>query len=101
VIEEMRQKITSETSVNALNMENKGRQKDRGKGSGNRGNSWRKLSHPLSFESIIVPYSLCSSVFPKQFFVDCSWQQGLLDLVPHSQDSLDPSTLVLVRRISF
>jgi hypothetical protein len=37
--EEMRQKSTSETSGNALNMENRGRQKDRGKGSGNRGNS--------------------------------------------------------------
>jgi hypothetical protein len=36
---EMRWKSTSETSSNALNMENMGRQKDRGKGSGNRGNS--------------------------------------------------------------
>jgi hypothetical protein len=35
----MRWKRTRETSGNALNMENKGRQKDRGKGSGNRGNS--------------------------------------------------------------
>jgi hypothetical protein len=33
--EEMRRKITSETSGNVLNMENRGRQKDRGKGSGN------------------------------------------------------------------
>jgi hypothetical protein len=37
--EEMRRKSTGETSGNALNMENKGRQKDRGKGSGNCGNS--------------------------------------------------------------
>jgi hypothetical protein len=37
--EEMRRKSTGETSGNALNMENRGRQKDRGKGSGNRGNS--------------------------------------------------------------
>jgi hypothetical protein len=37
--EEMRQKSTSETSGNALNMENRGRQKDRGKGSGNYENS--------------------------------------------------------------
>jgi hypothetical protein len=37
--EEMRQKSTGLTSSNALNMENRGRQKDRGKGSGNRGNS--------------------------------------------------------------
>jgi hypothetical protein len=35
----MRRKITGETSGNALNMENKRRQKDRGKGSGNCGNS--------------------------------------------------------------
>jgi hypothetical protein len=33
--EEMRWKRTGETSGNALNMENRGRQKDRGKGSGN------------------------------------------------------------------
>ena len=33
--EEMRRKSTGETSGNALNMENRGRQKDRGKGSGN------------------------------------------------------------------
>jgi hypothetical protein len=33
--EEMRWKNTCETSGNALNMENRGRQKDRGKGSGN------------------------------------------------------------------
>jgi hypothetical protein len=37
--EEMRWKSTGETSGNVLNMENRGRQKDRGKGSGNRGNS--------------------------------------------------------------
>jgi ribosomal protein L19E len=37
--EEMQWKSTSETSRNALNMENRGRQKDRGKGSGNCGNS--------------------------------------------------------------
>jgi hypothetical protein len=36
---EMRQKIIGETSGNALNIENRGRQKDRGKGSGNCGNS--------------------------------------------------------------
>jgi hypothetical protein len=36
---EMRQKNTGETSGNALNMENRGRKKDRGKGSGNHGNS--------------------------------------------------------------
>jgi len=37
--EEMRRKSTGETLGNALNMENRGRQKDRGKGSGNHGNS--------------------------------------------------------------
>jgi hypothetical protein len=37
--EEMRWKSTGETSGNALNMENRGRQKDRGKGSGNHENS--------------------------------------------------------------
>jgi hypothetical protein len=42
--EEMRQKITGETSGNALNMENRGRQKDRGKGFGNRGNSRKGIS---------------------------------------------------------
>ena len=36
--EEMQQKSIGETSGNALNMENMGRQKDRGKGSGNHGN---------------------------------------------------------------
>jgi hypothetical protein len=36
--EEMQWKSTGETLGNALNMENKGRQKDRGKGSGNHGN---------------------------------------------------------------
>jgi hypothetical protein len=37
--EEMRWKRTCETSGNELNMENRGRQKDRGKGSWNHGNS--------------------------------------------------------------
>jgi hypothetical protein len=37
--EEMRRKSTGETSGNALNMENRGRQKDKGKGSGNCRNS--------------------------------------------------------------
>jgi hypothetical protein len=37
--EEMRWKITGETSGNVLNMENMGIQKDRGKGLGNHGNS--------------------------------------------------------------
>jgi hypothetical protein len=37
--EEMQQKITCETLGNTLTMENMGRQKDRGKGSGNYGNS--------------------------------------------------------------
>jgi hypothetical protein len=36
--EEMRQKSTGETSGNALNMENRGRQNDRGKGPGNHDN---------------------------------------------------------------
>jgi hypothetical protein len=36
---EMRRKITCDTLGNALNMENKGRQKDRGKGLGNHENS--------------------------------------------------------------
>jgi hypothetical protein len=35
---EMRRKSTSDTSGNALNMENRGRQKDRGKGSRNHEN---------------------------------------------------------------
>ena len=35
----MQWKSTCETSGNVLNMENRGRQKDRGKGSGNCGNS--------------------------------------------------------------
>jgi hypothetical protein len=39
LIEEMRCKRTCETSGNALSMDNRGRQKDRGKGSGNLGNS--------------------------------------------------------------
>jgi hypothetical protein len=37
--EEMRRKSTCETSGNALNVENRGRHQDRGKGSGNHGNS--------------------------------------------------------------
>jgi hypothetical protein len=37
--DEMQWKITGETSGNALNMENRGRQKDRGKGPGNHENS--------------------------------------------------------------
>jgi hypothetical protein len=37
--EEMRWKIIGETSGNALNMENRGRQRDREKRSGNHGNS--------------------------------------------------------------
>jgi hypothetical protein len=37
--EEMQWKSTGETSRNVLNMENRGRQKDRRKGFGNRGNS--------------------------------------------------------------
>jgi hypothetical protein len=37
--EEMQRKRTIETSCNGLNMENMGRQKDRGKGSGNYENS--------------------------------------------------------------
>jgi hypothetical protein len=37
--EEMRRKSTCDTSGNVLKMENKGRQKDRGKGSGKRMNS--------------------------------------------------------------
>jgi hypothetical protein len=37
--EEMRRKITGETSGNVLNMENKGRQKNKGKGLGNLWNS--------------------------------------------------------------
>ena len=36
--EEMQQKRKGETSGNVLTMENRGRQKDRGKGSGNYGN---------------------------------------------------------------
>jgi hypothetical protein len=45
--EEMQQKITSETLGNALNMENRGRQKDRGKGSGNRRNSRKGRSKSI------------------------------------------------------
>jgi hypothetical protein len=40
----MRRKSIGETSGNALNMENMGRQNDRGKGSGNRENSWKGRS---------------------------------------------------------
>jgi hypothetical protein len=45
--EEMRRKSTGETSGNALNMENRGRQKDRGKGFGNRGNSRKGRSKSI------------------------------------------------------
>jgi hypothetical protein len=45
--EEMRWKRTGETSSNALNMENRGRQKDRGKGSCNRGNSSKGRSKSI------------------------------------------------------
>jgi hypothetical protein len=40
-------KITGETSGNALNMENRGRQKDRGKGSGNHENSRKGRSKSI------------------------------------------------------
>ena len=43
--EEMRWKSTIETSSNVLNMENLGIQKDRGKGSGNCGNSRKGRSN--------------------------------------------------------
>jgi hypothetical protein len=46
-------------------------------------------------------YSLYSSMFPEHFFVGLSWRKGLLYLVPHIQDPLDPNTLVLARRMSF
>jgi hypothetical protein len=42
--EEMRRKNKGETSGNALNMENRGRQKDRGKGSRNHENSRKDIS---------------------------------------------------------
>ena len=42
--EEMRWKSTGETSRNALNMENRGRQKDKGKGTGNCGNYRKGIS---------------------------------------------------------
>jgi hypothetical protein len=45
--EEMQWKSTGETSGNALNMENRGRQKDRGKGSGNRENSRKGRSKSI------------------------------------------------------
>jgi hypothetical protein len=44
--EEMRLKRTGETSGNVLNMENRGRQKDRGKGSGNMGILGREYPNP-------------------------------------------------------
>jgi hypothetical protein len=44
--EEMRRKITSETLGNALNMENRGRRKDRGKGLGNHDNSRKGRYNP-------------------------------------------------------
>jgi hypothetical protein len=40
-------------------------------------------------------------MLPEQFSIGMSWQKGLLDLVPHIQDPLDPNTLVLARKISF
>jgi hypothetical protein len=40
-------------------------------------------------------------MLPEHFSVGLTWWQGLLDLVPHIQDPLDPNTLVLARRISF
>jgi hypothetical protein len=42
--EEMQWKITGETSGNALNMENRGRKNDKGKGSWNRENSRKYIS---------------------------------------------------------
>jgi hypothetical protein len=45
--EEMRWKSTGETSGNALNMENRGRQKDRGNGSRNRENSRKRRSKSI------------------------------------------------------
>jgi hypothetical protein len=45
--EEMRWKITGETSGNALNMENRGRKKDRGKGLGNHKNSRKGKSKSI------------------------------------------------------
>ena len=42
--EEMRRKSTGQTLGNALNMENRGIQKDRGKGSGNHENSRKGIS---------------------------------------------------------
>jgi hypothetical protein len=47
--EEIRWKITDETSSNELNMENRGRKKDRGKGLGNREN-YRKGRSKYSWE---------------------------------------------------
>jgi hypothetical protein len=45
--EEMRWKNIGETSSNALNMDNRGRQKDRGKGSENHGNSMKGKSKSI------------------------------------------------------
>jgi hypothetical protein len=45
--EEMRWKSKGETSGNVLNMENKGRQKDRGKGSGNHKNFMKGRSKSI------------------------------------------------------
>ena len=45
--EEIQQKSIGETSGNVLNMENRGRQKDRGKGSRNRGNSRKGVSKSI------------------------------------------------------
>jgi hypothetical protein len=45
--EEMQWKRTGETSGNSLNMENRGRQKDRGKGSRNYGNSRKGRSKSI------------------------------------------------------
>jgi hypothetical protein len=45
--EEMRRKRTGDTSDNALNMENRGRQKDRGNGSGNHANSRKGRSKSI------------------------------------------------------
>jgi hypothetical protein len=45
--EEMRRKNTCETSGNALNMENRRRQKDRGKVSGNHENSRKGISKSI------------------------------------------------------
>jgi hypothetical protein len=63
--EEMRWKSIGETSGNALNMENRGRQKDRGKGSGNHGNSRKGRSNSRlgKFDRFMTEqgYSRCHS----------------------------------------